>query len=94
MKTTHSADTEADALNAPSLTPDQVTAQKLAEQWGIRIADIRKWLPKKKEHREQQNAAVAQLKLCRDDLQAAFGLDSLGAQAGAHTPSEPEHKLT
>lgn len=73
MNPTHSADTEADALNAPSLTPAQVTAQKLAERWEERLRES-----------ELESPSLSR---CLRELQAAFGLDFLGAQAG-----EPEHK--
>lgn len=88
MNTTHPVDTEADALNAPSLTPAQVTAQKLSERWEERERKSKaQHFSVDGEKTMVETTKSAAVNECRRELQAAFGLDSLGAQAG-----EPERK--
>lgn len=82
MNAKNSINTEADALNASlSLTPAQATAQKLVEQWASRLAALK-----------QQPAYFVQeivvLSACRRELQAAFGLGSLGS--APQPPSDSE----
>lgn len=71
------------------LTPAQVTAQELAERWEDREQEY------ERRARDSADVYISGRWHCRVDimrqyrreLQAAFGLDSLGAQAG-----EPERK--